>query len=152
MNLKVGDRFMAQSGTSDLGGQIVPGIKTTIEKIEGQKIWYSNAIFKISYTGAENWPLESLYLFRSDFEDLIKEGLLVKIEGVETDKTQEATFQAGDVVQLKSGGPLMTVKDVRTNYLDAIWFDADLIPHENQFNIKCLRKMESKTEFVPDYD
>lgn len=33
-----------------------------------------------------------------------------------------ADFQPGDVVQLKSGGPEMTVKDVTTDLIRVMWY------------------------------
>lgn len=34
-------------------------------------------------------------------------------------------FQAGDVVRLKSGGPLMTITEVNGNVITCIWFIGD---------------------------
>ncbi|MBW8304138.1 MAG: DUF2158 domain-containing protein [Brevundimonas sp.] len=35
----------------------------------------------------------------------------------------QSPFNVGDVVQLKSGGPLMTVEELQRDSLFCIWFD-----------------------------
>lgn len=50
------------------------------------------------------------------------------------------SFQAGDVVQLKSGGPLMTV--VETNdpgMVSCIWFNSENVVQEKAFSEDTLK-------------
>lgn len=57
-----------------------------------------------------------------------------------------ADFSAGDVVQLKSGGPLMTVEEVdHTTFNEpmaiCIWFHKDQM-ERNSFSLRVLQKVE----------
>lgn len=51
-------------------------------------------------------------------------------------------FQAGDVVQLKSGGAIMTIEWVRTVEKDCkcSWFDSSGKIHNQMFAIAALEK------------
>lgn len=55
-------------------------------------------------------------------------------------------FEAGDVVQLKSGGPKMTVEMVSDKDGDVIvhcsWFEGSIL-HEKDFNEKLLKKYKA---------
>lgn len=57
-------------------------------------------------------------------------------------------IQPGDVVILKSGGPIMTVTDVSRAYQSAsvfawcTWFD-EAKNHENRFPLAALKKQDS---------
>ena len=42
-------------------------------------------------------------------------------------------FKAGDTVRLKSGGPLMTIRNVEGEYAVATWFDSKGQHHEETF-------------------
>jgi len=61
-------------------------------------------------------------------------------------------FQPGDVVQLKSGGPSMTVEtltdDNSTITVHCSWFEKSTL-HEKAFNEKLLRKYKSGIGSVP---
>lgn len=51
------------------------------------------------------------------------------------------SFQAGDVVMLRSGGPLMTIKGVRNSDAACVWFDMELreiMPLAGSFNVAAL--------------
>lgn len=53
-------------------------------------------------------------------------------------------IEAGDVVELKSGGPRMTVCEVDGDGMaDVIWFplESSPAPEEGQFNVKILEKV-----------
>jgi uncharacterized protein YodC (DUF2158 family) len=49
-----------------------------------------------------------------------------------------AQFKVGDVVQLKSGGPKMTVTTIRTDSLDCSWFEG-VKQHEGNFPPDALQ-------------
>lgn len=51
-------------------------------------------------------------------------------------------FQVGDVVQLKSGGPRMTVEAVDEGLVDCVWFEKQKA-HRNAFNAALLVKSGS---------
>jgi uncharacterized protein YodC (DUF2158 family) len=57
-------------------------------------------------------------------------------------------FQIGDVVQLKSGGPLMTVNEVGENYgvptVFCAWFDSKENEKSSGFRPELLRKVSEK--------
>lgn len=50
----------------------------------------------------------------------------------------EVKVEVGDVVRLKSGGPMMTVRGVKDSVIDCVWFDTDNNYHVNKFNIRTL--------------
>lgn len=53
------------------------------------------------------------------------------------------TFQKGDVVQLKSGGPKMTVVDTSDGRVDCCWFKGDQsTPEHYCFDAVTLEKVE----------
>jgi uncharacterized protein YodC (DUF2158 family) len=49
----------------------------------------------------------------------------------------------GDLVRLRSGGPLMTVLDVKGDMIDCIWTGYDGDPRDGTFPIVVLRKTDS---------
>lgn len=51
---------------------------------------------------------------------------------------QNAQFNKGDVVRLKSGGPKMTVLAVKTAQLACQWFDRNGKMHTSDFDIEML--------------
>lgn len=50
------------------------------------------------------------------------------------------TFKTGDTVRLKSGGPLMTIRDVNDGYAVATWFDTKQQHHEETFAIDQIEE------------
>ncbi len=48
-------------------------------------------------------------------------------------------LEVGDVVQLKSGGPRMTVEEIDGKLIDCVWFEKDKISR-NSFNSALLVK------------
>jgi len=46
----------------------------------------------------------------------------------------------GDIVCLRSGGPLMTVSSVSPDYVKTVWFGADNIEHSGVFPIATLER------------
>jgi uncharacterized protein YodC (DUF2158 family) len=64
----------------------------------------------------------------------------------------EQKFKPGDVVQLKSGGPKMTVTTVDKAYLSNVlsawveWFDAKNEPKSNVYAVEALRLYEPPDE------
>jgi len=52
----------------------------------------------------------------------------------------EASFQRGDLVRLRSGGPLMTVASIKGNQVDCFWTDLDGQPNAESFPIEVLKK------------
>ncbi|MFQ1767929.1 DUF2158 domain-containing protein [Aeromonas veronii] len=60
---------------------------------------------------------------------------------VELSAPNGASFQAGDVVMLRSGGPLMTIKEVNNSIAACVWFDMELrevMPLVGSFNVAAL--------------
>lgn len=58
----------------------------------------------------------------------------------------QQSIRVGDVVQLKSGGPAMTVQaEAGTGYLECIWFDAGGAHQLQTFKVDTLKR-------VPDWD
>ena len=58
-----------------------------------------------------------------------------------------STFRVGDVVQLKSGGPKMTVRklgDHPTDALECVWFSEAGENDWDFFRADCLKKVEAK--------
>lgn len=51
-------------------------------------------------------------------------------------------FQPGDVVQLKSGGPAMTVTALDSEEAKCEWFDDKNQPHRRLFALSSLTKYE----------
>lgn len=47
-------------------------------------------------------------------------------------------FQTGDVVQLKSGGPKMTVSTLKDGEVWCVWFDKDNAPQSRVFKPEVL--------------
>ena len=63
-----------------------------------------------------------------------------------------ADFQAGDLVQLKSGGPAMTVDSIAPNgarvprpIAKCSWFDDQHKRHTEDFEVPSLKKWEPPT-------
>jgi uncharacterized protein YodC (DUF2158 family) len=52
-------------------------------------------------------------------------------------------LQVGDLVRLKSGGPLMTVAAVNGDQIGCIWFGSDHTPHRESFPEVLLTKVSS---------
>jgi uncharacterized protein YodC (DUF2158 family) len=51
-----------------------------------------------------------------------------------------SSLQRGDLVRLRSGGPLMTVETVKGNVIDCIWTDPNGQTNEATFPVKVLQK------------
>ncbi|MGO9038179.1 MAG: YodC family protein [Steroidobacteraceae bacterium] len=51
-------------------------------------------------------------------------------------------MQPGDQVQLKSGGPVMTVESLDGSYVICTWFDAKHIRKQDRFLAVTLEKYE----------
>lgn len=51
-----------------------------------------------------------------------------------------ASLQHGDLVRLRSGGPLMTVASIRGNQVDCFWTDGEGQPNAESFPIDVLQK------------
>ena len=49
-------------------------------------------------------------------------------------------FNVGDVVQMRSGGPFMTVREARPESVACAWFDAQNIEREAEFKPEMLMK------------
>jgi uncharacterized protein YodC (DUF2158 family) len=59
-------------------------------------------------------------------------------------------IEEGDIVQLKSGGPAMTVLSVeQSGYLLCKWFDDKSKSHHEQFPPRALRKIPEDTDDTP---
>jgi len=51
------------------------------------------------------------------------------------------TFEEGDTVTRKTGGPMMTVEDIRgDDIVSTVWFDADNHVHRDCFAANTLLK------------
>ena len=46
----------------------------------------------------------------------------------------------GDLVRLRSGGPLMTINDIQGDRVDCFWTDENALPQEATFPIYVLQK------------
>jgi uncharacterized protein YodC (DUF2158 family) len=51
-----------------------------------------------------------------------------------------SAFQSGDLVRLRSGGPLMTVDSVKGNQADCFWTDENGVPNDATFPVDVLRR------------
>lgn len=58
--------------------------------------------------------------------------------------TTTGQFQEGDVVQLNSGGPKMTVTEVRGSNYFCMWFTSDSKLQNAIFNVDTLRSYVPK--------
>ncbi len=56
-------------------------------------------------------------------------------------------WKAGDIVRLKSGGPVMTVTDTKLEepYVQCVWFDAKKTKHTDTFNRNTLEAATKPT-------
>jgi uncharacterized protein YodC (DUF2158 family) len=52
-------------------------------------------------------------------------------------------FKPGDVVQLKSGGPFMTIIKLAAGTADCEWFDDKKNPQERRFAVTSLKLRET---------
>ncbi|WP_167558945.1 DUF2158 domain-containing protein [Bradyrhizobium canariense] len=52
-----------------------------------------------------------------------------------------ASFQRGDLVRLRSGGPAMTVHGINGNQVDCFWTGEDGQPNADKFPIDVLQKL-----------
>jgi uncharacterized protein YodC (DUF2158 family) len=50
------------------------------------------------------------------------------------------SFQRGDLVRLRSGGPLMTVGSIKGNLVDCFWTGLDGEPNAESFPVDVLHK------------
>jgi uncharacterized protein YodC (DUF2158 family) len=51
-----------------------------------------------------------------------------------------ASFQRGDLVRLRSGGPAMTVGSIKGNQVDCFWTGEDGQPNAESFPVDVLQK------------
>lgn len=53
----------------------------------------------------------------------------------------EQKFKTGDIVELKSGSPKMTIEDVQESneYVDCVWFDGNVLKRDT-FVVGVLKK------------
>jgi uncharacterized protein YodC (DUF2158 family) len=49
-------------------------------------------------------------------------------------------FVRGDLVRLRSGGPLMTINDIQGDRADCFWTDENAMPQEATFPVHVLQK------------
>jgi uncharacterized protein YodC (DUF2158 family) len=49
-------------------------------------------------------------------------------------------FARGDLVRLRSGGPLMTINDIQGDRADCFWTDENNLPQEATFPVYILQK------------
>ena len=52
----------------------------------------------------------------------------------------DSQLQHGDLVRLRSGGPLMTVADVRGDQINCFWTDENSQPNDATFPVQVLQK------------
>jgi uncharacterized protein YodC (DUF2158 family) len=52
-----------------------------------------------------------------------------------------ASLQRGDLVRLRSGGPLMTIGGIKGDQVDCFWIDMDGQPNAENFPIDVLQKV-----------
>ncbi|MDR3488628.1 MAG: DUF2158 domain-containing protein [Bradyrhizobium sp.] len=55
---------------------------------------------------------------------------------------QAAEFARGDIVQLRSGGPLMTVLVMKNGLVNVLWTDNDGWPHDVTYPVGVLQKSD----------
>ena len=60
-----------------------------------------------------------------------------------------ADVRTGDIVQLKSGGPSLTVLEVKGETVTCIWFDADLHVQQATFGAELLTEPVRKPTGTP---
>lgn len=53
-------------------------------------------------------------------------------------------FKIGDIVLLKSGGPIMTVQSIKDETIYCTWFDDNNIRKQEYFNTETLKLKEKK--------
>jgi uncharacterized protein YodC (DUF2158 family) len=56
------------------------------------------------------------------------------------EETSASPLQQGDLVRLRSGGPLMTIETVRGSVVDCIWTDPNGQTNEATFPAQVLQK------------
>jgi len=61
-------------------------------------------------------------------------------------KKYDAEFEIGDTVQLHSGGPLMTIKEINSQILICRWFDKDDKLQSSKFNTAEIYFKNNKQE------
>jgi uncharacterized protein YodC (DUF2158 family) len=49
-------------------------------------------------------------------------------------------FARGDLVRLRSGGPLMTINTIKGDRADCFWTDENALPQEATFPVNVLQK------------
>ena len=57
-----------------------------------------------------------------------------------TDEASASPLRRGDLVRLRSGGPLMTVDTVKGNVVDCIWTDPNGQTDQATFSVEVLQK------------
>lgn len=62
---------------------------------------------------------------------------------VQAEPSFAPTLTRGDLVRLRSGGPLMTVLDVKGDTVDCIWTGYDGDPRDGTFPVAVLRKTDA---------
>lgn len=67
---------------------------------------------------------------------------------------ESTSFEIGEIVVLKSGGPYMTVSaiDPATQLLECIWFDEDELKHVDDFPKEVLETVIFEDEFEQEND
>jgi len=50
-------------------------------------------------------------------------------------------MKLGDTVQLKSGGPVMTIREITNQFANCDWFDQDGKPHSRPFLLASLHEV-----------
>jgi uncharacterized protein YodC (DUF2158 family) len=80
----------------------------------------------------------------SSEEPSLSEEILALMRGQEPMelKNMENEIRVGDVVQLKSGGPPMTVGEIQMEFVRCQWFDSTGVHHLMNFNPRTLTKTE----------
>ena len=59
-----------------------------------------------------------------------------------------SAFAEGDLVQLKSGGPIMSVQALGRDRVDCMWFDSQGRLHEKSFGVNSLHKVEQRSDLL----